>query len=91
MAENKQTTPETIVPDEPVIEIAPTRLQAFVTRHPKAAKVVAITGAGLAAVGVVQVARTVKANKSHLEAAGEHMSEAASELSSSVTPASPEA
>ena len=89
MAENTNETTH-VITDVPE-DSAPTRLQAFVAKHPRASKVVAITGATLAAVGVVQVARTVKSNKGHLEAAGDHAVAALDELSSTVDPASPEA
>lgn len=90
MAENKNETPTVVnVNDEP--EETPGRLQVFVNKHPRAAKVVAISGGILAALGTVQIARTVHANRSHLELAGDHAKEAVSELSATVSPEDAEA
>lgn len=67
-------------------EVKPTRLQSFVNKHPRAAKVVAITGAVTAALGAVQIARTAQANRHHAIAAGDHAQESLRELSATVTP-----
>jgi hypothetical protein len=88
MAEN---TPHT--PDESVdpTETQPTRLQVFVNNHPRIAKVTAITGAVTSVAGAVVVAKTVQANRAHVEAAGEHAKEALNELSTAVSPDDTEA
>lgn len=87
MAENNSETASKQLSDQ--TEVVPTsRLQTFVTKHPRAAKIVAFTGAGAAVVGIVQTARTLKANKAHLELAGDHAKGALDELSTSVTPKS---
>lgn len=84
MDETTQTP--TDQPSEATEESQPTRLQYFVNQHPRAAKVVTLVGAAAAAVGVVQVARTVNARRDHLEAAGDHIGEAAREVAASVSP-----
>lgn len=84
MAENTQTSG---APAEPQPEAEPTRLQNFVAKHPRATKIVAITGAVSSVVGVVCVAKTVKSNKAHLELAGENAKEVLHELSATVDPA----
>lgn len=85
MAEtHNQKTPPTDSQSED--EKAPSRLQNFVNNHPRAAKVVAVTGAATAAIGLVHITRTVKARKEHLVAAGEKAGEALSEVAASVSP-----
>lgn len=89
MAEtNPKTTPATSKTEE---KEAPSRLQVFVNNHPRAAKVAAITGGVTAAVGMVQIARTLRANKDHLSSAVEHAGEAVSEVAASVSPSDTEA
>jgi hypothetical protein len=66
--------------------VQPTRLQSFVTNHPRASRVIAITGAVAAVVGVGTVANTARKNKHHLDNAAEHVLEAGSELSNAVSP-----
>lgn len=85
-----QTAPSS-EPTAPENEKAPTRLQVFVNKHPQAAKVVAITGAVIAGLGTVHVAKTVSARKDHLASAGEHVGEALSEVAASVSPEDPKA
>ena len=88
MTENTQPeTTETTSTDEVVVE--PNFVQKFATNHPRTAKVVAITGAVLSVGGVAIVANTVRKNKSHVDAAVDHLSEATAELSNAVSP-SPE-
>lgn len=65
-----------------------TWLQDKVNRHPRAAKAVAITGAVLSAIGVVQVGRTINANRSQLDSAATNAGELMSDLGQSVTPQS---
>lgn len=91
MAENKPETTE--APAVPSIEeeTKPSRLEVLVTRFPRASKVVAITGGITALVGGAQIARTVKARKSHLTEAGDSAKEAFDHLSASVSPVDPEA
>lgn len=84
------TTPST-TPVEPTPTVTPSRWQVFKADHPKLAKGATATVAVLAAVGVVQTARTVRANKDDIESARENIGEAASDIASSVTPKSPEA
>lgn len=85
MEENTQTTPTAdVTPVAP--EAQPTRLQNFVNKHPRAAKVVAITGAVTAAFGAVHFTRTVQANKDHAKAAGDHARDALNELANTASP-----
>lgn len=92
MAETTNETPsETNVPTDESSEVQPSRLQNFVNKHPRAAKVAAITGAVGTAIGVVCMTKTLQANKEHLDAAGDHAKEALHELSTSVSPQDPEA
>lgn len=63
----------------------------FTNNHPRAAKVLAITGGIGTAVGAALLVGTVKSNKDHLDSAGEHAKEAVSELGASVTPGDTEA
>lgn len=79
---------ETPVPDVPAEE---TEVQQnFVTRlavkHPRTARVVALTGAAVAVGGVLLTANTVKKNRQHLVAAGESASDAISHISDAVSP-----
>lgn len=84
MTDQTQTqTPETPAAE---VEVEPTRLEKIVTKHPRAARVVAITGGVLAAVGVGVVATNLKKNKHHIDAAGAHVLEAGSEISEAVSP-----
>ena len=68
--------------------VAPSRFQNFVSNHPRAAKVAAVTGAIGTAVGGVLLVRTVKSNKDHLNSAAEHAGAALDEVTASVDPAS---
>lgn len=77
-------TPEALT--EPQLEVTPSRLQTFVNKHPRAAKVTAIIGAVTTAVGAVHLTRTVQANRRHVEQAGEHAKEALIDLSTAVSP-----
>jgi|KBSMisStaDraftv2_1062788.scaffolds.fasta_scaffold977147_2 hypothetical protein len=70
---------------------SPTRLQSFVINHPRAAKVVAVTGAITAVAGAVAVTRNLRANRNELDSAAEHAELALSDLSSSVSPTDTEA
>lgn len=83
-----ETSPETTVDEDTQteVEVAPTRLQAFVNNHPRAAKAVAITGGVLAVAGGIQFTRTLRANKDHLTAAGDHVHGALDELSNAASP-----
>lgn len=72
-------------------ENAPTRLQNFVNKHPRAAKVTAIIGAVTTAAGALHFARTVHSNKEHLELAGAHASDALDELAATTSPDATEA
>lgn len=87
MAENNQNQP---APDV-IVESGeepnePTRLQKFVIKHPRASKVVAITGGILAAGGVALTANNMRKNKHELNAAADHAKAALSGVSSSVSP-----
>lgn len=85
MAENNQNeTPENDIVDEETVQ--PTRLQTFVTNHPRAAKLIAITGGVTAVLGTGIVTATVMKNKQHVILAGDHAKDALSELSTSVSP-----
>lgn len=90
MAETEPTTIETAPTEQPT-EVSQNFVQKLANKHPRTARVVAVTGVVLSAVGVACVARTVRSNKDHLEAAGEHASTAVSELTATLDPASPEA
>jgi hypothetical protein len=80
-----QTTTDT---NEADVVVEPTRLQRFVNTHPRASRVIAITGAVAAVVGVGTVANTARKNKHHLDNAADHVLEAGSELSAAVSPTS---
>lgn len=88
-AQTPEQPTEATITDQP--ENAPTRLQVFVNKHPRAAKVVAIVGAVTTAVGAVQITRTVRSNKEHLELAGDHASAALDELAATTSPDATEA
>lgn len=90
MAENPIKTPDAPV-DPSTEETEPTRLQVFVNKHPRAAKIVAITGAVTAVIGASHVTRTVSARRHHIVQAGDHAKEALDELSASVSPTDSEA
>jgi hypothetical protein len=88
MTENTQPeTTETESNDDVVVE--PNFVQKFANNHPRTAKVVAIAGAVLTVGSVATIANTVRKNRSHLDAATDHLSEATAELSNAVSP-SPE-
>lgn len=86
MSETTATTVPLAEDVEPELEETQTRLQAFVNEHPRAAKLVAITGGVLAIAGGVHFTRTVKANRDHLSKAGDHAKGAVSELSNAASP-----
>lgn len=86
MTENTSQTTIEMPTAEPTLEEAPTRLQKFVIQHPRAAKIVAITGAVTAVTGIVLVANTMRKNSDHLSNAGELSLEALQEMSESVSP-----
>lgn len=89
MAENApQTSPETPETDE---NVEPTRLQVFVNKHPRAAKITAIVGGVTAVAGAVHFTRTVQSNRAHVQQAGDHAKEALTELSTAVSPTDTEA
>lgn len=91
MAENN---PKTLPADETVGEIEEKQnfVSRFAVKHPRVAKVAAITGGVTAVAGVLLTANTVRKNRNHLIAAGDHAKEALTELSTSVSPATdPEA
>lgn len=85
MTESTTQTPEIVV-DETPVETEPTRLQKFVCKHPRAAKVAAITGGITAAAGVAITANTMRKNKHHLDQAADAAKEALHEVSESVSP-----
>lgn len=90
MADSTQKTPEAPA-ESPEEETQPTRLEVIVTKFPRTSKVVAIVGGVTAIVGGAQIARTVKARRSHLSEAGDSAKEAFDHLSASVSPMDPEA
>lgn len=90
MAESEPTTIETVATDEQP-EVSQNFVQKLANKHPRTARVVTYTGAVLSVVGVACVARTVRGRRDHLSAAKEHASEAVSELTATLDPASPEA
>ncbi len=77
----------TETPDVEVV-VEPNFVQKFVNKHPRIAKVLAITGGVLAVAGTATVANTARKNKPHLDAAANHVIEAGSELSNAVSPTS---
>lgn len=85
MSEKTTTEPvEAVETDVEVVE--PTRLQTFVTNHPRIAKVIAITGGVTAAVGAGVVANNMRKQRAHIIEAGHHAEQALMELSNSVSP-----
>lgn len=82
----KTTSTDTAPAESETETPVPTRLQAFTMKHPRAAKIVAITGAVTAVIGATHIARTVRARKDHLVSAGDHVGEALSEVAASVSP-----
>lgn len=85
-----ENTTENNAPELEIVETSDevelTRLQRFVLKHPRAAKVVAITGAATAVAGVAITANTVRKNKHHLDQAADHAKDAFHEVSESVSP-----
>lgn len=91
MADDITQTP-TDVPVVPAeVEETPTWLQRRVNNHPRAAKVTAVIGGSIAALGVVQFARTLHANKDHLDSAVDHAGQALNEVAASTSPTDAEA
>lgn len=90
MAEHPTKTPDA-TPSEHVEEAAPTRLQSFVIKHPRASRIVAIAGGITAVAGVAHVTRTVSARRHHLNEAADRSKEALREVAASVSPTDPEA
>lgn len=86
MTENNPT-PATETSDVEVV-VEENFVQKFVNKHPRLAKVVAITGGVLAVGGVATVANTARKNSHHLDNAGNLVLEAGSELSNAVSPTS---
>lgn len=89
MTEQNTDQTTTDAPEAEVV-VEPTKLQSFVNNHPRASRVIAITGAVAAVVGVGTVANTARKNKHHLDSAKDHVLEAGSELSNAVSPESSE-
>jgi DNA-binding IclR family transcriptional regulator len=83
---DQPTTPATDAAQPEVVEENPSLWTKFNNKYPRAARVATIGGVVVAVLAVGTVANTVRKNKEHLDAAGEHLSEAASELSSAVSP-----
>lgn len=83
---NSNETPDIEIVDES--EVQPNKLQKFVNKHPRAAKVVAIIGGVTAVAGVATVTNTMLKNKQHLELAKDHTKETLHELSEAVSPSS---
>lgn len=88
MAETTTNTPAAGTAEQTEDTPTPNRLQAFVNNHPRASKVVAVTGAALGAVGLVQLTRTLRSNRDHLSSAVDHAGAAVGEVAASVDPAS---
>lgn len=88
MTDQNQNQPTETESNNSSEEAQPTRLQKFVNTHPRASRVLAITGAVAAVVGVGTVANTARKNKHHLDNAVDHVQEAGSELSAAVSPTS---
>lgn len=86
MTENNPTTEPTVDPVEAEVVVEQNFVQRFANRRPRAAKIIAITGAALAAVSTVTVARTAAKNRSHVDTALNHVAEAGQELSQAVSP-----
>lgn len=91
MDENTIQTPTEADATEQPTEVKPTRLQVFVQKHPRAAKVAAITGALTTLIGAVSLTKTVQSNRHHAIAAGDHAKESLDELAATVSPTDTEA
>lgn len=89
MTEKNTQNQTTETPDVEVV-VEPNRLQKFVNNHPRASRVLAITGMVATVVSVGTVVHTASKNKHHLDNAADHVLEAGSELSSAVSPTSSE-
>lgn len=84
MAEN---TPETPSVDETAdVEVKQNFIAKFAAKHPRAAKVIAIAGGTVAALGIANTVSTVAKNRAHLNAASDHAKETIRELSDAVSP-----
>lgn len=88
MTDQTSTPVPDATPSEDVV-VEPSRLRRLALNHPRTARVLATGVVAVAIVGTALVANTVRKNKAHLNAAGEHLSEAATEISNAVSP-SPE-
>ena len=84
--QNSNQTPET--PSADAVVVKQNVWTKFSTKHPRAAKVVVITGASIAALSIAAVANTVQKNRSHVVAAGNEAKEALNELGQAVSPTS---
>lgn len=89
MTENHTQTPADKQSEES--ENKPNWLQRQVNKRPRAAKFVAIAGGVLAVGGTAHFARTLRANKPHLDSAAGNVGEALGDLSAAVTPNGPDA
>ena len=84
--QNPTQTPTDAPTNDDAVE--PTRLQAFVIKHPRASRVLAIGGAVGTVAGVSLLANNLRKNRDHIAAAGEHVAEAVGEFSEAVSPTS---
>lgn len=86
MTENAPQTDPTDATVEAEVVVEQNFVQRFANRRPRAAKIIAITGAVLAAAGTLTVANTARKNSHHVDNALDHVVEAGSELSQAVSP-----
>lgn len=86
-----EKTPIETVPDVPTqeTEVKQNFVTRFAVKHPRTARVAALTGAATAVVGVLLTANTVKKNRAHLVAAGEDAKDALGHISDAVSPTDP--
>lgn len=77
MAETTETTAADVAQDvAEVVEKKTNRFKRFVHDHPRAAKIAAASGAALAIIGATSVAKNMQHNRSKLDDARNHLSEA---------------
>lgn len=82
-----EPTDPTLEVDLPVdVEVKQNFVSRFAVKHPRTAKVAAIVGSVTAVASVLTIANTVKKNRSHLEAAGDHAKGVLTEISDAVSP-----
>ena len=84
MTDQTSTTVTDATPSDAVVKQS--LWTKFNTKHPRTARVLAISGVVIGITSVAIVSNTVRKNAHHLDASTKHLSEAAAELSSAVSP-----